>query len=79
MIPRKENRERFQSTGVEIAMLAAEDAVSAMTAVAGAVEDTARPHLVQYHVSHQKSGHAKTWKVIYSPSALVTRAKMVTC
>ncbi len=31
-----------------------------MTAVAGALEDMAGPHLVQYHVSHQKLGHAKT-------------------
>ncbi len=47
-------------TWVEIATLAAEDAVAAMTAVAGAVEDMAGPHLVQYHISHQKSGHART-------------------
>jgi hypothetical protein len=47
VIPRKENLERFQSTWVEIATLAAEDAVAAMSAVAGAVEDMAGPHLVQ--------------------------------
>ena len=41
-------------------MLAAEDAVAAMTAVAEAVEDMAEPHPVQYHVSHQKLGHART-------------------
>ena len=40
--------------------MAAEDAEAAMTAVAVAVEDMAGPHLVQYHVSHQKSGHART-------------------
>ncbi len=51
---------RFQSTWLEIAMLAAEDAVAAMTAVVEAVEDMAGLHLVQYHVSHQKSGHART-------------------
>jgi lauroyl/myristoyl acyltransferase len=79
VIPRKENPERFQSTWVEIAMLAAEDAVAAMTGVAEAVEDMAGPHPVQYHLSHQKLGHAKTWKVTYSPSALVTRARTVTC
>ena len=60
MIPRKENPVRFHSTWLEIAMLAAEDAVAAMTAVAEAVEDMAGPHPVQYHVSHQKSGHART-------------------
>jgi hypothetical protein len=41
-------------------MLAVEDAVAAMTAVGEAVDDMAGPHLVQYHVSHQKLGHAKT-------------------
>ena len=41
-------------------MLAAEDAVAAMTGVAEAVEDMAGPHPVQYHVSHQKSVHART-------------------
>jgi hypothetical protein len=54
VIPRKENPVRFHSTWLEIAMLAAEDAVAAMTAVAEAVEDTAGPHPVQYPVSHQK-------------------------
>ncbi len=70
VIPRKENPARFhkkrirrdsnQSTWVEIAMLAAEDAEAAMTAVAEAVEDMAGPHPVQCHVSHQKLGHART-------------------
>ena len=59
-IPQKENPVRFHSTWLKIAMLAAEDAVAEMTAVAEAVEDMAGPHLVQYHVSHQKLGHERT-------------------
>jgi len=57
VIPRKENLARFhkkrirrysnQSTWVEIAMLAAEDAEAAMTAVAEAVEDMEGRHPVQ--------------------------------
>ena len=41
-------------------MLAVEDAVPAMTAVAEAVEDMAGPHLVRCHLRHQKLGHART-------------------
>ncbi len=89
VIPRKENPARFhemrirrdsnQSTWVEIAMLAAVDAVAAVTVVTEAVEDMAGPHLVLCHVKHQKLGHARTLKVICSPSALATRAKTVIC
>jgi hypothetical protein len=59
-VPQKENPVRFHSTWVEIATLAAEDAVAAVTVVAEAVEDMARPHLVRCHVKHQKLGHART-------------------
>ena len=64
---------RFHSTWVEIVMLAAVDAAAAVTVVAEAVEDMAEPHPVQCRIRHQKSGHGRNLKVIYSPSALVTR------
>jgi hypothetical protein len=46
-VPQKENLVRFLSTWVEIPMLAAVEAVEAVTVVAKAVEDMAGPHLVQ--------------------------------
>ena len=58
--PQKENLVRFQSTWVKIPTRAAVDAVAAVTVVAKAVEDMARPHLVRCHVKHQKLGHART-------------------
>ena len=51
---------RFHSTWVEIAMLAAEDTVAAVTAIAEAVEDMAGPQPVRCHVMHQKLEHART-------------------
>ena len=51
---------RFHSTWVEIAKLAVEDAVAAVTAVAEAVEDMAGPQPVRCHVRHQKLEHART-------------------
>jgi hypothetical protein len=59
-VPQKENPVRFHTTWVEIATLAAVDAVAVVTVVAEAVEDMARPHLVRCHVKHQKLGHART-------------------
>ncbi len=78
-VPQKENPVRFHSTWVEMAMLAAVDAAAAVTIAAEAAEDMAGPHLVQIHIRHQKLGRARNLKVIYSPSALVTRARTVTC
>ena len=60
-------------------MLATVDAVAAVTVVAGAVEDMAGQHPVQCHVRHHKLGCARILKVIFSPSALATRAKTVIC
>ncbi len=60
-------------------MPAALDAVEMAEEVTAAVEDAEGLPQKLCHARHQKSGPARTLKVISSSSALVTRARMEIC